>query len=264
MDVESTVCAWCEREGLVAPAAPGEIRSHGICERHLKEELSTTRDNVEKYPLLGQQRHFRRSACIGELALALAKAQGEIKSAQKDSANPFYHSKYADLASVWLACRKALSSVGICIMQFPRRIEAGIEVETILAHGGSGEWVAETLSLPASILVKNKEGNIVERFDAQTIGSAITYARRYTLAAIVGVAPDDDDDGNAAAASSENNRALLSQQAMNILSPAANKGTAELELAWKTISQEMRLAVKDRKESLKEIALAVDENGRKA
>jgi hypothetical protein len=110
-----------------------------------------------------------------------------MSAAAKDSANPFFKSKYADLASVWEAIRKPLSSNGLALVQFPRSNDAGVEVETLLIHS-SGEWVAETLHLPVS------------KHDAQGVGSAITYARRYGLQSVAGVAPDDDD-GNAAAAS---------------------------------------------------------------
>lgn len=128
--------------------------------------------------------HFRRSDSIAALAAALAKSQGQISGAAKDSANPFFKSRYADLSSVWEACRAALAKNELAVMQFDRSTDNGVEVETLLAHS-SGEWVSETLALP------------VAKKDAQGIGSALTYARRYALSAMVGVAPDDDD-GNAA------------------------------------------------------------------
>ena len=126
---------------------------------------------------------MKRSDSIAALAAALAKAQAKIKPAEKDSDNPFFKSKYADLASVQTACREHLAANGLCVIQLPRTVAEGVEVETMLAHA-SGEWIAETLTLP------------VNKKDCQGVGSAITYARRYGLASIVGVAPDDDD-GNA-------------------------------------------------------------------
>ncbi len=131
-----------------------------------------------------QPRHFRRSDSIATLAGALAKAQGAMDGAKKDAANPFFKSKYADLASVWDAIREPLSANGLAVIQFPRSTAEGVEVETLLCHD-SGEWVAETLTLP------------VGKYDPQGVGSAITYARRYGLQSITGVAPEDDD-GNAA------------------------------------------------------------------
>lgn len=122
---------------------------------------------------------------INELAAALAKAQGQIKGAVKDSTNPHFKSSYADLASVWDACRDALSENGIAVIQTPHTDEASnCHVVTMLTHA-SGQWVRDTFSLPPT------------KADPQGYGSAITYMRRYALAAIVGVAPEDDD-GNAA------------------------------------------------------------------
>lgn len=125
-----------------------------------------------------------QSDSIKELASALAKAQGKITGALKDSANPFFKSKYADLASVWDACRAALSENGLAVAQFPESDEKGLAVVTIIAHS-SGEWMRSRLHLTP------KDDT------PQAAGSAITYGRRYALAAAVGVA-QIDDDGNAA------------------------------------------------------------------
>lgn len=121
---------------------------------------------------------------INELAGALAKAQGKITGALKDSANPFFKSKYADLASVWDACRSALSENGLAVVQQTEADESGVMVITTLAHS-SGQWMRSSLRL------QPKDAS------PQGIGSAITYGRRYALAAAVGVA-QVDDDGNAA------------------------------------------------------------------
>ena len=120
---------------------------------------------------------------INELGAALAKAQGLIEGAKKDSANPFFKSRYADLASVWDACRKHLSENGLSITQCPEESDNGIAIETMLLHS-SGQWIKSRYTMPVS------------KLDAQAVGSAITYARRYALASIVGIAPEDDD-GNA-------------------------------------------------------------------
>jgi hypothetical protein len=132
-----------------------------------------------------------RSEQINELAAALAKAQGQIKGAMKDSANPFFKSKYADLASVWEAFRQALSTNGLSVRQSPQLLSPSqpdgpyiVMVQTLLMHT-SGQWVQDTAATP------------IEKMDAQGVGSATTYLRRYALAAFVGVAPEDDD-GNAA------------------------------------------------------------------
>jgi hypothetical protein len=129
---------------------------------------------------------MNKSESIAALAAALAKAQGSIRGALKDSDNPFFKSKYADLASVVEAIREAFASNGIAYVQTIEPSEKNeVRVETILMHA-SGEWIAcGILALP------------VAKADAQGVGSAITYARRYSLSAAAGVAPEDDD-GNAA------------------------------------------------------------------
>lgn len=127
---------------------------------------------------------MRTSNDIGELAAALAKAQGEIEGAHKDSANPFFKSKYADLASVWEACRVPLSKNGLAIVQLPRADGNAVTMETRLVHS-SGQWIEGELTA-----VAKDEG-------PQSIGSTVTYLRRYMLQSVTGVAPEDDD-GNAA------------------------------------------------------------------
>jgi len=127
---------------------------------------------------------MEHSEKIDELGAALSKAQGILEAAKKDSNNPFFKSKYADLASVWESCRAALSSNGLSIVQSPEESDSGIAVVTMMLHS-SGQWIRSRYTMPVS------------KVDAQAVGSAITYARRYSLAAFVGVAPDDDD-GNGA------------------------------------------------------------------
>ena len=129
---------------------------------------------------------MNKSESIKELATALAKAQGQIKGAVKDSANPFFKSKYADLASVVEAIRSAFAANGLSYVQSVEPSDKDeVRVETTILHS-SGEWIGcGVLALPVS------------KVDAQGYGSALTYARRYSLSAATGVAPEDDD-GNAA------------------------------------------------------------------
>lgn len=128
---------------------------------------------------------MNKSATIGKLALALSKAQAELKGAVKDSANQFFKSKYADLESCWEACKEALSKNELSVSQVMGFIpEAGPTLTTTLMHS-SGEWIEGTQPLCAKGVTP------------QDLGSAISYARRYGLAAIVGVV-QVDDDGNAA------------------------------------------------------------------
>jgi hypothetical protein len=121
---------------------------------------------------------------IADLATALAKAQAEIEGAAKGKVNPAFRSKYADLASVWDAIRAPLTKNGLSVVQAPMVTPEGTTLRTMLLHA-SGQWMASTYPISPT---KN---------DMQGIGSATTYARRYSLMAMVGVAPEDDD-GNAA------------------------------------------------------------------
>jgi hypothetical protein len=121
-----------------------------------------------------------QSENIGDLASALAKAQAEVGTVHKDSANPFFKSNYASLAAVWEATRPILSKHGLSVVQLPSHDESGYYVETMLMHG-SGQWIkSRTYMKPA-------------KDDPQGIGSLISYARRYALQAVTMVCPDDDD-----------------------------------------------------------------------
>jgi hypothetical protein len=120
-----------------------------------------------------------------ELATAMAKAQAEIKAALKDSKNPHFKSSYADLTSVWDACRTALTKNGLSIVQIPNFEGDEVWLETMLLHA-SGESISGRYPLRP------------QQQTPQGYGSALTYARRYSLAAMVGVVADEDDDGNAA------------------------------------------------------------------
>lgn len=136
-----------------------------------------------------------QSPTIGALAAALAAAQGTFEAASKDRNNPFFGSRYATLSSVWDAGRAGLSKNGLAVIQQVARAGAEVSVRTVLAHS-SGEWMASVITLP--VLPMQKKDGSEMKITAQSYGSAITYGRRYGLAAIVGIAPDDDDDGNQA------------------------------------------------------------------
>ena len=129
-----------------------------------------------------------KSEQINELAAALAKAQGQIEGAKKSSSNPFFKSKYADLAECWNTCREALTANGISVIQMPEEIDENgrLNITTMLAHS-SGQYISSTLTMT------------VTKLDPQAIGSAITYGRRYALAAMVGLAQEDDDGEKAMA-----------------------------------------------------------------
>lgn len=126
-----------------------------------------------------------QSEQINELATALAKAQGMMKSAAKDVENTFFKSSYADLAAVMAACREPLSKNNLAIIQTTQYEGEQTWLETTLAHS-SGQWMRSRYPVRP---IKN---------DPQGVGSALTYARRYALMSMVGVVASDDDDGEAA------------------------------------------------------------------
>jgi hypothetical protein len=127
---------------------------------------------------------------LNELAGALAKAQAMLKPAVKDSMNPHFKNRYADLESVWDACREPLTKNGLSVTQLPIQTGDGRTVlRTMLIHV-SGQYLTSELPLNP---VKN---------DPQGLGSALSYMRRYALAAMVGVV-QTDDDGNEASTPAE-------------------------------------------------------------
>jgi len=129
---------------------------------------------------------MEKSESIKELSSALNKAQATLQVAKKGRENPYFHSKYADLLSVWDACREALVSNGLSVSQIADMTPDGKAVlETILMHT-TGEWIKGRLPL------------LPVKPDPQAQGSAITYARRYSLSAIVGLCTEEDDDAEGA------------------------------------------------------------------
>ena len=135
-----------------------------------------------------------QSEAINELAGALAKAQGEMKLALRDATNPFFKSTYADLASVVETIRGPFSANGLAYVQLPEACEGeAVAVTTLLMHS-SGQWVSSRTVVPVS------------KADAQGYGSALTYARRYGLQAIAGVAAEDDDGNRAVEAAPKGKR----------------------------------------------------------
>ena len=140
---------------------------------------------------------MKTSETINELATALSAFQGEVENATKSASNPFFKSKYADLAEVLNTVRPLMGKNGLSLAQFPSfegNAEQGLVlVETVLMHK-SGQWLSCITSVP----IKGK-------IDSQVIGSAITYCRRYPAAAILGIA-QEDDDANAASGRDMDNK----------------------------------------------------------
>jgi hypothetical protein len=135
---------------------------------------------------------LRHSDTMGKVIEALAKASSEFQPITKSSTNPYYGQKYADLSSLIDATRPALAANGLVVLQTPRVIaNRAVEITSMLAHS-SGEYIAFDIAFPA--WQDTKDG---ARFDAQTIGSAITYGRRYSYQSLLNISAEEDDDGNA-------------------------------------------------------------------
>jgi hypothetical protein len=166
---------------------------------------------------------MEKSESIKELATALCKFQSEVEKIKKDSVNPFFRSKYADLSSILDVIREPLVSNNLSFVQFPSG-ENGLT--TMLMHT-SGEYIQECYTMKPS---KN---------DPQGLGSAITYQRRYALGAILGLNIDEDDDGNAASQPNNSNSSY-------------NFGT-DNSLAWVSdnmISEMIKFIAKGKKEDV--------------
>lgn len=180
----------------------------------------------------------QQSEHINEIMTALAKAQGQMQAAITDSSNPHFKSKYADLASVWDACRDPLSKHGLAITQTLDFIGEKQVLITTLGHT-SGQWIKSTIALP------------IQKNGPHELGSCITYCRRYSLASIVGISPEDDD-GNKAQKPFEK-EAPKPKHIAQPLDPERMRITDEewqhLQLLVDTINDEERI---------KKLALSVD------
>lgn len=139
-----------------------------------------------KYGAVVGESTVRRSAAIASLAVAMAKAQMEMRNPAKDAVNPHFKSRYADLAAVLDATKPALLKHGLSVMQFPCELDDAAALTTLLVHAPSGEWIETTIKLRPA------------KADPQGVGSALTYLRRYCLQSIAGITAEDDDDGHAA------------------------------------------------------------------
>ena len=128
-----------------------------------------------------------KSEKIDQLGVALAKAQGEMPTVPMNAVNPFLKNKYADLAEMIKVASPILARNGLSISQQPVTKDGQIGVTTTLVHA-SGQWIEDTITLPLG----DEKGKSL----AQVAGSIITYLRRYSYGAIVGLATDEDTDGN--------------------------------------------------------------------
>lgn len=136
---------------------------------------------------------MKTSDKINELAESLAAAQPKIGIAIKNAVNPHLKNRYADLGAVWDACSDALKSCGLAVVQMPQPSDDGkLHLETILIHK-SGQWISGVAVVP------------IAKQDAQGYGATLTYARRYGLAALLGITQDDDDGERACASKAQEN-----------------------------------------------------------
>jgi hypothetical protein len=136
----------------------------------------------------------QQSETTKALFTALAAAQSAVQPAAKDSVNPHFKSKYADLGSIWDAVKPALAANGLSVVQEVVGLDGGVGITTQINHA-SGEWLRlGPLKVPT------------DKSNAHGTGSAITYGKRFALAAALGVVAEDDDDGNHASAAASRTR----------------------------------------------------------
>ena len=128
---------------------------------------------------------MEKSETINNLAKALIDFQGRVQKIKKDAKNPFFKSNYASLSNIQDAISQPLAESGLAYSQMPSGVNG---LTTILIHAESGEYLMESFIMPVS-----------KPNDPQAVGSAITYAKRYSLSGVLGLNIDDDDDGNKAA-----------------------------------------------------------------
>ena len=179
---------------------------------------------------------------IGKLAEALSKAQGEMEGAKKDSTNPHFKSKYADIESTWAACRAPLSKHGLSVVQMPFDREGKIGVGTVLLHD-SGEWIRGEISV-----------KMTQDTNPQIAGSILTYLRRYSLQGAVGIAPEDDD-GNTATAKqgyTVQPEDVPTGDPVILATIDAAKTVEELQAAWNKIPVGVRRSYTAAKDAAKE------------
>ena len=170
---------------------------------------------------------------IKQIAQALVKAQREFGPALKTSSNPHFKSRYADLAACVEAVMDGLNNNGIMLMQHCHESDSGVIVETVFIHESGEVFSAGRLHVPAT------------KHDAQGYGSALTYARRYSLMAACGIAPEDDD-GNAAsrkAPSVPEGYAAYEAETLQAMRDAALTGSQALAKAFAALPKSAHKSV---------------------
>mgnify|MGYP003646942894 CR=1 FL=1 len=199
---------------------------------------------------------MKTSETIGALAKALAAAQSELSNATKDSSNPHFRSRYADLTSCWDAARDPLTKNGLSVVQAFDGVDAEsgyMILQSKLMHV-SGEWVESSMAMP------------MEKTTPQGLVAASTYARRAALCALVGISPADDD-GETAEGRGGNNRqaqngAPAAQRVANrVKPPAPKKAKAATEKEKSAALGDLKTALKNRGLTGKDCVAIADESG---
>lgn len=163
---------------------------------------------------------------------ALSAAQGKFKPISKNKTNPAFKGyKYADLQAILDACKPALTEQGLFLTQRVESCGKSVKVETVV-YNASGE------SLSSGIL---EIGFVSGKNPAQDMGSAITYARRYSLSTFLGVAADDDDDGNGAGAGNTPQEFVLTQAMADAALAAAEGGVEAYKKYYQSRPEEERV-----------------------
>jgi len=176
------------------------------------KKIQTKRNKIMTIPT--------QSESIGKLAEALAKAQSTMVEAKEDSKNPFFKSNYADLTSIWRACKESLTTQGLSISQVTGFVDGQVFLVTTLLHS-SGEWMKGFYPL------------YLGKQDPQAVGSAITYARRYALAAIVGVCKEGEDDDAEKAQDRKAPKELITDEQLKSLIKAVGSDTEAKDIILK-------------------------------
>lgn len=159
------------------------------------------------------------SESISELAGAMLKVQAEISPAVRDAENPFAKARYATLNSVVEASRDILLRHGLWLVQYSVPAEAGhLGLVTRLVHAASGQWQASLMIMPLS------------KADPQGYGSALTYARRYSMATLVGLVIEDDD-GEAACGRPKSNSKRMNRGQPSGEAESGTTGASMAEMA---------------------------------
>ena len=175
------------------------------------------------------------------IAAALVKAQKEFGPALKTATNPHFRSRYADLAACVEAVIDALNANGIALVQRTHDCDNGVAVETLLVHESGESISGGILHVPAS------------KQDPQGYGSALTYARRYSLQAACGIAPEDDDGNAASKPKPEPKKPAAGTRDKETLTFILEscEDLSSMQAEWTKMTPDERLLVNDVKDKLK-------------